>query len=250
MSVQVMSWAIETDCPNPSAKLVLICLSNYADKDGNAHPGQKRLAKDTGLSVATIKRALNSLEGVGLIARCHRQRADGSRTSDQYFVGKSKGSNCAVGTQSKGSNCTNPRAHHELPHIGKPIFEPSVEPSDARASKFDQFWDVYPNKVGKRIASKSFGQALKRTSFEKLMNGLDRYINKTDDRPWCNPSTWLNQDRWEDQPSTPNQKQTTAGFLNEMANRMETYGHEGNIETIGNDVGRLPRPHPVAGRNS
>jgi hypothetical protein len=28
-----------------------------------------------------------------------------------------------------------------------------------------------------------------------------RYIGKTDDRPWCNPATWLNQERWADQPA-------------------------------------------------
>ena len=71
----------------------------------------------------------------------------------------------------------------------------------ARANFFDQFWEIYPNKVGKSYAKKCFQHALKRIDFEILMIGLNRYIAKTDDRQWCNPSTWLNQDRWEDQPT-------------------------------------------------
>ncbi|AMM84773.1 hypothetical protein AZF01_10735 [Martelella sp. AD-3] len=33
------------------------------------------------------------------------------------------------------------------------------------------------------------------------MDGLKRYVAKRDDRPWCNLSTWLNQDRWTDRPA-------------------------------------------------
>jgi hypothetical protein len=33
------------------------------------------------------------------------------------------------------------------------------------------------------------------------MAGLEKYIAKTDDRPWCNPATWIHQDRWNDQPA-------------------------------------------------
>ncbi len=68
---------------------------------------------------------------------------------------------------------------------------------------FEQFWEVYPHKVGKRAAREKFAAALRRTDFETLMAGLARYVAKTDDRPWCNPAVWLNQDRWEDQPAEP-----------------------------------------------
>ncbi len=68
---------------------------------------------------------------------------------------------------------------------------------------FDRFWELYPNKVGKRDAEKMFDRVMKtgRVDFETLMAGLLRYASKTDDRPWCNPATWLNQDRWTDQPA-------------------------------------------------
>ena len=64
---------------------------------------------------------------------------------------------------------------------------------------FDEFWKMYPNKVGKGAAEKAFSKAIKKVSFDRLMQGLHKYANKTDDRPWCNPSTWLNQERWADE---------------------------------------------------
>lgn len=74
----------------------------------------------------------------------------------------------------------------------------------ARASPaFDQFWEIYPHKVGKRAAYKAFETAMKSgaVTLERMLDGLRAYVKKTDDRPWCNPATWLNQGRWDDQPA-------------------------------------------------
>ena len=68
------------------------------------------------------------------------------------------------------------------------------------SSGFAEFWNLYPNKVGKPVAEKAFSKALQRSDLQTIMAGLHRYVSKTDDRPWCNPSTWLNQDRWADSP--------------------------------------------------
>jgi uncharacterized protein YdaU (DUF1376 family) len=68
-------------------------------------------------------------------------------------------------------------------------------------AEFEEFWALYPNKVGKDAARKSWERAVSRASVAEIMAGLRRYVAKTDDRPWCNPATWLNQGRWTDQPA-------------------------------------------------
>jgi hypothetical protein len=69
-------------------------------------------------------------------------------------------------------------------------------------SNFVDFWERYPHKVGKADARKAFDVALSRGEFAVIMVGLARYIQtKPADRPWCNPGTWLRQDRWLDQPA-------------------------------------------------
>jgi hypothetical protein len=68
---------------------------------------------------------------------------------------------------------------------------------------FDEFWIAYPHKIGKPDARLKFQKALEKAeSLEVILAGLQRYISeKPPDRPWCNPSTWLHQERWSDQPA-------------------------------------------------
>jgi uncharacterized protein YdaU (DUF1376 family) len=76
---------------------------------------------------------------------------------------------------------------------------------------FDLFWEKFPNKIGKSAARDSYDK-LRRESrtnpkkrhfctFDKLMEGLELYLNKDDFRDWCHPTTFLNQDRWTDRPA-------------------------------------------------
>lgn len=66
----------------------------------------------------------------------------------------------------------------------------------------NEFWPLYPNKVGKDAARKSWEKAVGRAPVSEIMAGLRQYAAKTDDRPWCNPATWLNQGRWADEPAS------------------------------------------------
>ncbi len=69
--------------------------------------------------------------------------------------------------------------------------------------EFDRlFWPQYPHKVGKRKAIESYRAARRRHPLQTILDGLDRYITaKPPDRPWLNPTTFLNQDRCLDQPA-------------------------------------------------
>lgn len=71
-------------------------------------------------------------------------------------------------------------------------------PEDA----FDQWWKLYPNKIAKPYAKTCFSKIEEAggIEFDTLMEGTRRYVNKKDDRPWCNPSTFINQGRWTDEP--------------------------------------------------
>jgi hypothetical protein len=72
----------------------------------------------------------------------------------------------------------------------------------------EQFWNRYPNKVGKPKALAKLEIARKRkVSWSAVMGGLDRYIReKPADRAWLNPETFINQERWRDQPASAGQR--------------------------------------------
>ncbi|TAV98485.1 DUF1376 domain-containing protein [Rhizobium ruizarguesonis] len=82
----------------------------------------------------------------------------------------------------------------------------SLRSEDAREPDFDQFWEVYPNKVGEPAARKAFSKATARATVEEIIDGAREYAAKTDDRQWCNPAKWLSEDRWKDQPAKPPDK--------------------------------------------
>ena len=65
---------------------------------------------------------------------------------------------------------------------------------------FIKFWDFYPIKIGKANALKAFKKALTKTDAKNLLAGVAEYKqNKKPDIAFCNPATWLNQERWLDE---------------------------------------------------
>jgi DNA-binding IclR family transcriptional regulator len=83
VSYKATNWAYEMKITGP-AKPVLVALADMADEDASCYPGQERIASMTGLSVATVRRALVRLERLGLLTRERRNGAFGYRTSDRY----------------------------------------------------------------------------------------------------------------------------------------------------------------------
>jgi len=83
------------------------------------------------------------------------------------------------------------------------------EESKTRAREVDRefletFWPEYPHKVGKPDALKAFVSARKAAELDEIMAGLRRYTAaKPDDQKWCNPATFLRQQRWLDEPAPP-----------------------------------------------
>lgn len=69
--------------------------------------------------------------------------------------------------------------------------------------EFMAFWNAYPNRTGKGAAIAAYERARRSASAQDLLDGVMRYSQKRDDRPWCNPATWLNQQRWLDEEPQP-----------------------------------------------
>ncbi|WP_168072826.1 hypothetical protein [Caulobacter sp. SSI4214] len=83
------------------------------------------------------------------------------------------------------------------------------DPTDAERAEFDAWWRCYGNRVGRPVALDAF-VAVRRgadsPSIEVLCEAADAYFawlateqQRGRDISPCNPSTWLNQRRWEDQ---------------------------------------------------
>ena len=84
--------------------------------------------------------------------------------------------------------------------------EAKSNPNTSRASAFDAFWSAYPKKVGKGAAEKSFSK-LSTALLPQMLSAIDAQKKsdqwKKDNGQFIpNPTTWLNQGRWEDEVQT------------------------------------------------
>lgn len=87
--------------------------------------------------------------------------------------------------------------------------------SPTASPEFDAFWAIWPNKVCKQKAFESYGRALARVTQAELLDGVRRYVaSKPDSQQWCHAATWLNQDRWTDQPAPPVRQRMNGGGSN------------------------------------
>lgn len=99
------------------------------------------------------------------------------------------------------------RALDALPRTLDLVPTPIVPKGTKYPEAFEAFWTLYPNKVGKDAALKAWQKRQKAgdlPSHENLAEAIGRYIDaKPADREYCNPSTWLNQGRWQDALAKP-----------------------------------------------
>jgi hypothetical protein len=74
----------------------------------------------------------------------------------------------------------------------------SATPTD----RFDEWWGLYPKKVGKLDAQKAWAKAMKKKVDPQLIiDGQHRYnaSKSVQDGYIANPATWLNAERWNDE---------------------------------------------------
>ncbi len=85
MSGMALIWAANVKGLKPAAKIVLIQLADFHNKEtGQCNPSAKRLADECEMGRATLFRHMTTLEQCGLVTRHARGDGDGGRGSNQY----------------------------------------------------------------------------------------------------------------------------------------------------------------------
>jgi len=186
MSIQALSWCIKKDIPNPTAKLVLMILCNYANENNSSYPSEKHLAKLVGVSDRSIRRCTSQLVDLGLLKI--EQRLG---TSNLYTL--------LLGVDTNVQPVRTPTTYNtkEDTKVNK---ESGVDKYD---QDFKDFWDSYPRKINKHLTHQKWIVATKTITPKKLTVCAIRFSNeiknqKTEEKFIPHPSTWLNQKRFLD----------------------------------------------------
>lgn len=91
----------------------------------------------------------------------------------------------------------------------------SADMSQAMLARFDRFWAAYPRKVGKGAARRKFAQI---KPDDALTDRMIQAVEKAkQSQQWTkdggayipHPTTWLNQERWEDELQPPQERDVT-----------------------------------------
>lgn len=125
-----------------------------------------------------------------------------------------------------------------IPDINNTDIKPDIKhkvSNETLLERFERFWKVYPVKSGKGDARKRW---LKLKPSEELTKSMIKAveIQQHEDRRWLegyipNPATWLNQERWEDEPvTTKKQNNNPSKIMNERDVKDDDYADWYNIE--------------------
>lgn len=187
MSIQALSWCLKKEIPNPTAKLVLMILCNYANENNVSYPSEKHLASLVGVTDRSIRRCTKQLSELGLLKV--EQRLG---TSNLYTI--------LISMDADVLTPRTPTTYNTKEDTKVNINKKGVEKYD---QDFKDFWDAYPRKINKHLAHQKWLTATKTFPTKKLIVCTIRFANltkneKTEEKFIPHPSTWLNQKRYED----------------------------------------------------
>jgi hypothetical protein len=223
MSHYMTALAMQQRGLKPAAKIVLYWLADHHNNGtGACFPSLNTLAGECEMDRSTVIRHLEALEAARLIARDKRTRANGSQTSTAYILTMTPvakhNSPCCKMQQPPVAKCDplnlgtiNHGNEQEDTNVSLSVLTDATFESE---KAFAEFWTHYPRKIGRAAAAKAFAKAAKKHKTDDILFGLSQQINtmKSKDQQFIpHAATWLNAERWTDEPEQPNDTNTRTG---------------------------------------
>lgn len=212
----VPNWIMRDPTISVYAKTVYAALASYADRDGIAFPSIRTLATELGISEPTVRKAIETLETLGVVTKSKRFAHDSSKhLSNIYRIFIHAQSPLAthepVDNSGEVVNDIDHGGQPDLPrwsttfttvvndvssnnnHLTKPLNnntlgQPAPKPVDNShpheftpheiETIFWQFWELYPRHEKRARAYQEFKAALLRgIPPSDILTGVTRYIN-------------------------------------------------------------------------
>ncbi len=256
MSVGVMAWVWKHSQSKPVQRLVLLAIADCAnDRGTDAFPAASTLAKKTGLSERGVRKAINDLQSIGELEvdykagpkGCNRYRvlmpdlAPHAGSTRHHVPGTRHETTGDPAPRAPEPSLNHPPTEPSLePSLSGALFEPQTKPPRKTATKpgadpaFDAFWAAYPRKISKGHARKAWTTATATgTDPAEIITATEAHAarcarNRTEERFIPHPATWLNGERWGDQPETDRVGASTNGYR-PFRNPTDSSAYEGEL---------------------
>lgn len=189
MSIEYLNRALKVEGLTPTKKFILVILCNYADESGSCYPSYSHIAKIVGLKTNKgVRLAIKEFEELGFLRIEHRIADHGGYTSNRYHLLLDRISDdpsISVRERVGSSEINNTKEDTK---------------TNTEDQAFVEFWKIYPRKVGRKSASKSFHK-FDSKHYGKILYGVNLLARDCvghEERFIPHATTWLNQERWLD----------------------------------------------------
>lgn len=188
-------WLLDLPVSDRAIRLYAI-LARYADNETHkAYPSRATLAERLTCSLASVDRAAAELVSNGAMSK--RLRANSSIVYTLHTAAPD-----GVVTHDEGGSSPVTRGvitDDDLTRTTEP------EPLNKKTAHklFDEFWSLYPRKLGTGEARQAFEKAVKAHGPDVILDGVQRFAsdpNLPAQQFIPRAATWLNQERWGDDP--------------------------------------------------
>lgn len=183
MSIEAQNYVWGLTNLTPTKKLILLCLANFADIKNQSWPSYGYIADKVGLKdPKSVQRLIKELVDIGLLEKKARFIKNKGQTSNIYTLTMA------------------PHLSEEAPSHSLRPPNTKEDTKDKYIQKFNIFWSVYPRKINKKGAHKSFCK-FATTHHDKILYGAQRFAEdstQTEIKFIPHATTWLNQERWLD----------------------------------------------------
>jgi DNA-binding transcriptional regulator YhcF (GntR family) len=217
----VPEWVLNRGL-SPTALKLYIVMARFADwNTGMAFPSRETLAERMGCSLKTVDRAVIEVVAAECVSKISRGRyasalykvfqVDPRRTD----LSQEETDLSTEGTYLSSERTDLSKREDKNDHI---TITTELEPLELEllndiVEAFNDFWNIYPRKQGKGKAKEAFIKASKLCNVELILLGAERYAadpNLPDPKFVPLPATWLNQERWDDEPLPLNRELTNS----------------------------------------
>lgn len=233
MSLQAMSWVLEHSTSCGTTRCVLMAIANHVSADGSGWAYVKQVREEANCSEDSYLRAIRWLTDNGELRREvnrgeAKKAAPNRRPNHFVMVGLSDEEAPAedgprnlhtpatclpqdpqdAHPKSEMTRFRPPQDAHPEP-LEQQQQEPYKEPrarAVARVDRFEEFYEAYPRHVGKGAARRAWATASRTTDPALLVRAAAAFADttvSTEAKFIPHPSTWLNGERWLDEPDRP-----------------------------------------------
>lgn len=259
----VPNWRWEDDSLDPHQLRIAGWLASHADGYCAEHVTRNEIARRTGVSQGKVSSALAHLESLGLVTVLTvetRQSEGGKRLvitfdfdawetpprSSHDRAPRSPRDQAPVTTRPDPGHVVTATRGLQEEEQGELSAHPSGEHKGAlEPERFDEFWALYPRRVGKRAkrtsngsfkpgatgADKAWVEATADTDAQVILDALAERVaywerHRTPKNLIPHPTTWLNGRRWEDEIEPTGKIEPAVSGAQRETDRVERQGDE------------------------